>query len=102
MAKSAQGCQSVLTILPLSCPRRKESTPALVLANRSSHQFERWSHQMPLYTITTEEGLLSTKQKDEAAAGIVRIHTEVMNVPADFVHLIYFSYPKCNSYVAGK
>lgn len=57
---------------------------------------------MPLYTVTTEEGSLSDKQRDQISAEIVRIHTEVMHVPTNFVHAIFSTYPKRNGYAAGK
>ena len=46
---------------------------------------------MPLYTVTTPDGLLSAQQRDAIAAEIVRIHTTIMNVPANFVHSIFRS-----------
>jgi phenylpyruvate tautomerase PptA (4-oxalocrotonate tautomerase family) len=55
---------------------------------------------MPLYTITTPEGLLSAQQRDVIAAEFVRIHTAAMNVPANFVHSIFPTYPRGQAYVA--
>jgi phenylpyruvate tautomerase PptA (4-oxalocrotonate tautomerase family) len=66
-----------------------------------SHSEERTS-KMPLYTITTEEGALSGNQRDQISSELVRIHTEVMHVPAHFVHAIFSTYPQRNGYVAGK
>jgi phenylpyruvate tautomerase PptA (4-oxalocrotonate tautomerase family) len=57
---------------------------------------------MPLYTVTTEEGSLTGKQRDQISAELVRIHTEVMHVPANFVHAIFFTYLQRNGYIAGK
>ena len=57
---------------------------------------------MPLYTVTTEEGSLSGKQRDQISAELVRIHTDVMHVPAHFVHSIFFTYPQRNGYIAEK
>jgi phenylpyruvate tautomerase PptA (4-oxalocrotonate tautomerase family) len=57
---------------------------------------------MPLYTVTTEEGSLSDKQRDQISGELVRIHTELMHVPTYFVHAIFFTYPQSNGYVAGK
>jgi phenylpyruvate tautomerase PptA (4-oxalocrotonate tautomerase family) len=56
---------------------------------------------MPLYTVTTQDELLSAKQRDVIAAGLVRIHTAVMGVPADFVHSIFPTYPAGHAYVAA-
>ena len=56
---------------------------------------------MPLYTVTTPDGLLSAQQRDAIAAEIVRIHTTIMNVPANFVHSIFPTYPGGHAYVAA-
>ena len=55
---------------------------------------------MPLYTVTTQDGLLSAQQRDAIAAELVRIHTTAMGVPAHFVHSIFPTYPKNHAYVA--
>jgi len=55
---------------------------------------------MPLYTVTTPDGLLSAQQRDVIAAELVRIHTTAMNVPANFVHSIFPTYPRNHAYVA--
>jgi phenylpyruvate tautomerase PptA (4-oxalocrotonate tautomerase family) len=57
---------------------------------------------MPLYTVTTPDGLLSAQQRDAIAAELVRIHTAAMNVPADFVHSIFPAYPRSHAYVAAE
>lgn len=57
---------------------------------------------MPLYTVTTQEGLLSAEQRDLIAAELVRIHTSINHVPASFVHSIFLTYPRGHAYVAGK
>src|ERR1700677_450030 len=56
---------------------------------------------MPLYTVTTQDGLLSAEQRDGIAAELVRIHTTAMGVPADFVHSIFPTYPRNHAYVAA-
>jgi phenylpyruvate tautomerase PptA (4-oxalocrotonate tautomerase family) len=56
---------------------------------------------MPLYTVMTQDGLLSAKQRDAIAAELVRIHTIAMGVPADFVHSIFPTYPRDHAYVAA-
>jgi phenylpyruvate tautomerase PptA (4-oxalocrotonate tautomerase family) len=55
---------------------------------------------MPLYTVTTPDGLLSAQQRDAIAAELVRIHTAAMHVPAHFVHSIFPTYPRGHAYVA--
>jgi phenylpyruvate tautomerase PptA (4-oxalocrotonate tautomerase family) len=56
---------------------------------------------MPLYTVMTQDGLLSVEQRDGIAAELVRIHTAAMGVPADFVHSIFPTYPRNHAYVAA-
>jgi phenylpyruvate tautomerase PptA (4-oxalocrotonate tautomerase family) len=56
---------------------------------------------MPLYTVMTQDGVLSAEQRDVIAAELVRIHTAAMNVPAHFVHLIFPTYPQNHAYVAA-
>jgi phenylpyruvate tautomerase PptA (4-oxalocrotonate tautomerase family) len=56
---------------------------------------------MPLYTVTTPDGLLSDQQRDAIAAELVRIHTAAMNVPGNFVHSIFPTYPQNHAYVAA-
>ena len=55
---------------------------------------------MPLYTVMTQDGLLSDQQRDVIAAELVRIHTSATGVPANFVHSIFPTYPKNHAYVA--
>lgn len=57
---------------------------------------------MPLYTVTTLDGLLSAQQRDAIAAELTRIHTATMNVPANFVHSIFPTYPRSHAYVAAE
>src|SRR3984957_11443910 len=57
---------------------------------------------MPLYTVTTPDGLLSAQQRDVIAAELVRIHTAAMNVPANFVHSIFPTYQQSCAYVAAE
>jgi phenylpyruvate tautomerase PptA (4-oxalocrotonate tautomerase family) len=56
---------------------------------------------MPLYTVTTQDGFLSAKQRDVIAAELVRIHTSIMHVPVHFVHSIFPTYPRNHAYVAA-
>ena len=57
---------------------------------------------MPLYTVMTQDGLLSAQQRDEIQAELVRIHTTAMGVPANFVHSIFPTYPRSHAYVAAE
>jgi hypothetical protein len=57
---------------------------------------------MPLYTVMTQDGLLSDQQRDVIAAELVRIHTTATGLPANFVHSIFPTYPKNHAYVAAE
>ena len=57
---------------------------------------------MPLYTVTTQDGFLSAEQRDVIAAELVRIHTSINRVPANFVHSIFLTYPPHHAYVATR
>ena len=48
---------------------------------------------MPLYTVTTPEGLLSAQQRDVIAAELVRIHMAAMNVPVVGTHAGWQEHP---------
>lgn len=56
---------------------------------------------MPLYTVTTPDGFLSAEQRDVIAAELTRIHTTINQVPANFVHSIFLTYPRGHAYVAA-
>jgi phenylpyruvate tautomerase PptA (4-oxalocrotonate tautomerase family) len=62
---------------------------------------EKEPNGMPLYTVTTQDGFLSVRQRDLIAAELVRIHTTVMNVPVNFVHSMFPTYPKGHAFVAA-
>ena len=54
---------------------------------------------MPLYTVMTQDGVLSAKKRDFIAAELVRIHTAIMHVPANFVHSVFPTYRRNHAYV---
>lgn len=56
---------------------------------------------MPLYTVTTPDGFLSAEQRDVIAAELTRIHTTINQVPANFVHSIFLTYPRGHAYIAA-
>jgi phenylpyruvate tautomerase PptA (4-oxalocrotonate tautomerase family) len=56
---------------------------------------------MPLYTSITQ-GSLPDDTKARIAEELTRIHCGVMKVPANFVHVIFLSYPEGSGYSAGK
>jgi phenylpyruvate tautomerase PptA (4-oxalocrotonate tautomerase family) len=57
---------------------------------------------MPLYTAITEQGFLSDETKTTLAGEITRIHSAVMQVPKNFVRVVFLSYPQHSGYAAGE
>jgi phenylpyruvate tautomerase PptA (4-oxalocrotonate tautomerase family) len=72
----------------------------LELGGSKAFSSSRKESGMPLYTVMTQEGLLSAEQRDVIAAELVRVHTAIMHVPAHFVHSIFPIYPRNHAYVA--
>ena len=56
---------------------------------------------MPLYTVITQEHVLSGAAKLKMADEITRIHAAVMKVPKNFVRVVFLSYPAGSGYTAG-
>jgi phenylpyruvate tautomerase PptA (4-oxalocrotonate tautomerase family) len=56
---------------------------------------------MPLYTVLTQEHSLSAEVRSKIAEEITRIHSSVMNVPRNFVRVVFLSYPAGSGYTAG-
>jgi phenylpyruvate tautomerase PptA (4-oxalocrotonate tautomerase family) len=57
---------------------------------------------MPLYTAITQDGTVSVETKAKIAEEITRIHTSVMNVPKNFVRVVFLSYPKGSGFTGGE
>jgi phenylpyruvate tautomerase PptA (4-oxalocrotonate tautomerase family) len=57
---------------------------------------------MPLYTAIIQEGTVSAETKAKIAEEITRIHTTVMQVPKNFVRVIFLSYMNGSGFTAGE
>jgi phenylpyruvate tautomerase PptA (4-oxalocrotonate tautomerase family) len=57
---------------------------------------------MPLYTITTQAGVLSKPAKAELAAQLTAFHSEYAAVPKTWVHIVFHEYPSGSGFSAGK
>jgi phenylpyruvate tautomerase PptA (4-oxalocrotonate tautomerase family) len=44
---------------------------------------------MPLYTLTTQTGILSVEAKASLAAELTKLHSEYSGVPKNWVHVIF-------------
>ena len=57
---------------------------------------------MPLYTVTTQTGVLSGDAKADLAVQLTALHVELSGVPANWVHVIFQDYPAGSGFTAGK
>jgi phenylpyruvate tautomerase PptA (4-oxalocrotonate tautomerase family) len=58
--------------------------------------------KVPLYTITTQAGLLSADDKVALAAKLTETHCQISGVPKNWVHIVFHDYPAGNGFTAGK
>ena len=57
---------------------------------------------MPLYTITTQIGVLNSSAKADLADKLTAFHTEYAGVPENWVHVIFHEYPIGSGFTAGR
>jgi phenylpyruvate tautomerase PptA (4-oxalocrotonate tautomerase family) len=57
---------------------------------------------MPLYTLTTQTGVLAQQAKADLAAGLTKLHSEYAGVPENWVHIVFQEYPVGNGFTAGR
>jgi phenylpyruvate tautomerase PptA (4-oxalocrotonate tautomerase family) len=57
---------------------------------------------MPLYTITTQVGVLSPESKSGLAAKLTTFHSEYAALPKNWVHIVFQEYPQGNGFTAGE
>jgi phenylpyruvate tautomerase PptA (4-oxalocrotonate tautomerase family) len=57
---------------------------------------------MPLYTITTQDGVLDNPTKSELAEKITAFHAEYAGVPRKWVHIVFHEYPIGSGFTAGR
>jgi phenylpyruvate tautomerase PptA (4-oxalocrotonate tautomerase family) len=81
-------------------------TEAIVLCERtisSNDEIEfKGVVKLPLYTAITQDGTISAETKAIIAEEITRIHTSVINVPKNFVRVVFLSYPKGSGFTGGE
>jgi phenylpyruvate tautomerase PptA (4-oxalocrotonate tautomerase family) len=56
---------------------------------------------MPLYTITTQAGVLDDPAKADLAAKLTAFHTDYAGVPKNWVHVVFHEYPIGSGFTAG-
>ena len=57
---------------------------------------------MPLYTVTTQAGVLNGEVKATLAADLTAFHSEYAGVPKNWVHIVFQDYAAGNGFTAGK
>jgi phenylpyruvate tautomerase PptA (4-oxalocrotonate tautomerase family) len=57
---------------------------------------------MPLYTVTTQAGLLSGQDKATLARELTDFHAEYAGVPKNWVHIVFQEYAPGNGFTAGE
>jgi phenylpyruvate tautomerase PptA (4-oxalocrotonate tautomerase family) len=57
---------------------------------------------MPLYTITTQTGVLDGPAKLDLAGKLTAFHTEYAAVPKNWVHVVFHEYPGGSGFTAGR
>ena len=57
---------------------------------------------MPLYSLTTQTGVLTQQAKADLAAGLTKLHSEYAGVPENWVHIVFQEYPVGSGFTAGR
>jgi len=57
---------------------------------------------MPLYTLTTQVGVLDAEARSDLAAQLTRLHSEYAGVPENWVHVVFQEYAVGSGFTAGK
>ena len=56
---------------------------------------------MPLYTVTTQTGVLDEKGRSQFAAKLTHLHCELSGVPKNWVHIVFQDYAVGSGFTAG-
>jgi phenylpyruvate tautomerase PptA (4-oxalocrotonate tautomerase family) len=57
---------------------------------------------MPLYTVTTQAGLLSPEAKASLAKELTTFHADYAGVPKNWVHIVFQDYAPGSGFTAGE
>ena len=57
---------------------------------------------MPLYTLTTQAGVLNAEAKAELAVQLTQLHSQYAGVPENWVHVVFQDYAVGSGFTAGK
>ena len=56
---------------------------------------------MPLYTVTTQTGVLDAQGRSQLAGRLTQLHCEMSGVPKNWVHVIFHDFPGGSGFTAG-
>jgi phenylpyruvate tautomerase PptA (4-oxalocrotonate tautomerase family) len=57
---------------------------------------------MPLYTLTTQAGVLNDDAKADLAVQLTKLHSQYAGVPENWVHIVFQDYGVGSGFTAGK
>jgi phenylpyruvate tautomerase PptA (4-oxalocrotonate tautomerase family) len=57
---------------------------------------------MPLYTITTQDGVLGSEAKTKFASELTTLHSDYAGVPKNWVHIVFQDYAPGSGFTAGE
>jgi phenylpyruvate tautomerase PptA (4-oxalocrotonate tautomerase family) len=57
---------------------------------------------MPLYSVTTQAGVLTAEAKVKLADALTAFHAEYSGVPKNWVHIVFQDYAPGNGFTAGE
>jgi phenylpyruvate tautomerase PptA (4-oxalocrotonate tautomerase family) len=57
---------------------------------------------MPLYTITTQAGVLDRSAKSDLAEKLTAFHAQYAEIPRNWVHIAFHEYPIGSGFTAGR
>jgi phenylpyruvate tautomerase PptA (4-oxalocrotonate tautomerase family) len=57
---------------------------------------------MPLYTLMTQAGVLSSEARAKLAGELTTLHSEYSHVPKNWVHIVFQDYVPGNGFTAGE
>jgi phenylpyruvate tautomerase PptA (4-oxalocrotonate tautomerase family) len=57
---------------------------------------------MPLYTVTTQAGVLNGEAKAKLAGELTALHSEYSGVPKNWVHVVFQDYAPGSGFTAGE
>jgi len=57
---------------------------------------------MPLYTVTTQVGVLRSEDKAALAGELTAFHSDYASVPKNWVHIVFQEYAPGNGFTAGE